>query len=112
MEKPVIFRETAVSQRKMASSESGVPESGMTVSGEGFITDDPDKEINITETERMAFCSAAERLDSLEGKLVESESEDVCLLYEEDALLEEKVHDTLRRHLDFWVQSGASDFAV
>ena len=37
---------------------------------------------------------------------------EVCLMYEEDDRIEEKVHDTLRRHVDFWYESGASDFAV
>ena len=57
------------------------------------------------------FDRAEERLDRLEGSLVEEESE-VCLMYEEDERIEEKVHDTLRKHVEFWRDSGASDFAV
>ena len=37
---------------------------------------------------------------------------EVCLMYEEDDRIEEKVHDTLRKHVEFWRESGASDFAV
>ena len=33
-------------------------------------------------------------------------------MYEEDERIEEKVHDTLRKHVSFWQESRASDFAV
>ena len=61
--------------------------------------------------EKLVFDQAEARLDRLEGKLVEEETE-VCLIFEEDARIEEKVHDTLRKHVGFWRESGASDFAV
>ena len=40
------------------------------------------------------------------------DSGDVCLMFEEDEDLENKVHDTLARHASFWRESGASNFAV
>ena len=43
--------------------------------------------------------------------MIEDENE-VCLMFEEDDKVEDKVHDTLRKHIDFWRESGASDFAV
>ena len=72
-----------------------------------FMTDDYNKDIG----EKNVFDAAEARLDKLEGKLEEDDSE-VCLMFEEEAEIESKVHDTLRRHLDFWRESGASDFAV
>ena len=57
------------------------------------------------------FDCAEEKLNCLEGGLVEEDSE-VCLMYEEDDRIKEKVYDTLRRHVEFWYESGASDFAV
>ena len=46
------------------------------------------------------FDQAEVRLDSLEGRLVEEETE-ICMMYEEDDRIEEKVHDTLRKHVGF-----------
>ena len=68
-----------------------------------------ESEINVRE--KLAFESAEEKLDRLEGRLVEEET-DVCLMYKEDAKVEEKVHNTLREHVRFWKETGASDFAV
>ena len=59
----------------------------------------------------MGFDKAEERLDRLEGKLEEKESE-VCVMLEEDDKIEGKIHDTLRKHVSFWQESGASNFAV
>ena len=61
--------------------------------------------------DKIVFDKSEERLDNLEGKLVEQDDE-VCLMFEEDRELEGKVHNTLRLHLDFWKRSGASEFAV
>ena len=61
--------------------------------------------------EKKGFDQAEERLDKLEGKLVEGEPE-VCVMHEEDEKIEGKIHDTLRKHVRFWQESGASDFAV
>ena len=33
-------------------------------------------------------------------------------MYEEDDRIEGKIHDTFRKHVEFWRESGASDFAV
>ena len=33
-------------------------------------------------------------------------------MLEEDDKIEGKIHDTLRKHVNFWQESGASDFAV
>ena len=33
-------------------------------------------------------------------------------MHEEDDKIEGKVHDTLRKHMRFWQESGVSDFAV
>ena len=61
--------------------------------------------------DKVVFDQSEERLDKLEGKLIENEDE-ICLMFEEDDKVEDKVHDTLRKHIDFWRESGASDFAV
>ena len=61
--------------------------------------------------EKVVFDRAEERLDSLEGSLIEDEAE-ICLMYEEDDRIEEKVYDTLRKHVEFWHESGPSYFAV
>ena len=61
--------------------------------------------------DKVVFDQSEERLDKLEGKLMEDE-EEICLMFEEDDKVEDKVHDTLRKHIDFWRESGASDFAV
>ena len=33
-------------------------------------------------------------------------------MFEEDDKIESKVHNTLRKHIGFWTESGASEFAV
>ena len=78
---------------------------------ESFVMDDfyvpENKEIG----EKFMFDAAEARMDKLEGKL-ENEEEEVCLMFEEEAEIESKVHDTLGRHVKFWQESGASHFAV
>ena len=55
---------------------------------------------------------AAERkLEDLVGVLAEDNG-DVCLMFEEEEDLENKVYDTLARHASFWRESGASSIAV
>ena len=75
----------------------------------GFITSRKDI-VNKDLEDKVVFDRSEERLDELEGKL--EEEEEVCLMFEEDDKVEDKVHDTLRNHVGFWRQSGASDFAV
>ena len=90
----------------------GSPEKEASVSGkDDFISTEFNDAMNKDMEEKMVFDRAEVRLDSLEGSLVEKETER-CLMYEEDDRIEEKVHDTLRKHVDFWRESGASDFAV
>ena len=66
-------------------------------------------EINVDE--KLVVDEAEKKLDELEGVITE-EGEDVCLIFEEEEDLENKVHDTLARHASFWRESGASSFAV
>ena len=61
--------------------------------------------------DKVVFDKSEERLDKLEGKLLE-EDDEVCLMFEEDSEVEDKVHNTLRKHIGFWRESGASEFAV
>ena len=68
-------------------------------------------EIEINVDEKLVVDEAEKRLDELEGVIVE-EKEDVCLIFEEEEDLDNKVHDTLARHARFWRDSGATDFAV
>ena len=50
-------------------------------------------------------------MEELAGVIAEGQ-EDVCLIFEEEEGLEDKIHDTLRRHVSFWKESGASNFAI
>ena len=93
--------------RRMGSPEK----EASNCSRDDFISIGPDDNINKDIEEKVVFDRAEERLDSLEGSLVEEETE-ICLMYEEDDRIEEKVHDTLRKHVEFWHESGAPDFAV
>ena len=61
--------------------------------------------------DKVVFDQSEEKLDKLEGKLLEEDNE-VCLMFEEDNEVEDKVHNTLRKHIGFWRESGASEFAV
>ena len=92
--------------RRMGSPEKEVS----VLCKDDFISISPD-DTNKDIEEKIVFDQAEERLNSLEGSLVEEETE-ICLMYEEDDRIEEKVHDTLRKHVEFWHESGASDFAV
>ena len=65
--------------------------------------------INIEE--KLVVEEAEEKLDKLEGVLVE-DKDDVCLMFEEEEDIESKVHDTLARHAEFWRESGANEFAI
>ena len=58
--------------------------------------------------------NAESRLDKLEkaSSLAVGSDEDEVIMYEEETGVEMKVKDTLRVHLPFWRQSGASSFAV
>ena len=90
--------------------ETGSLEGGTAVGGKDDFIDSNDKDNKCLE-DKIVFDKSEERLDKLEGKLVE-EDDEVCLMFEEDREVEEKVHNTLRMHLDFWKESGASEFAV
>ena len=59
-------------------------------------------EINVDE--KLVVDEAEKKLDELEGVITE-EGEDVCLIFEEEEDLENKVHDTLARHAIFWRES-------
>ena len=50
-------------------------------------------------------------MEEVVGAIAEG-NEDVCLMFEEEEGLESKIHDTLRRHVRFWKESGASSFAI
>ena len=69
------------------------------------------KLVEINADEKLVVDAAEKKLEDLVGVLAE-DSGDVCLMFEEDEDLENKVHDTLARHASFWRESGASNFAV
>ena len=100
-----ISGKTAGRQRETESREEEV----LVQSKDDFIHS-PDYNNKYLE-DKVVFDQSEERLDKLEGKLMEDEDE-ICLMFEEDDKVEDKVHDTLRKHIGFWRESGASDFAV
>ena len=59
----------------------------------------------------MVVNEAERKLDKLEGYIGRDE-EDVCLIFEEDREMEFKVHNTLRRHVGYWRETGTSSFAI
>ena len=98
--------------RKTVGSLPGEMESreeGVTISDGRVFDMDVPHACNKYLGEKKGFDLAEERLDMLEGKLVEGEPE-VCVMHEEDEKIEEKIHGTLRKHVRFWQESGASDF--
>ena len=66
-------------------------------------------EINIDE--KLVVDAAEKKLEDLVGVIAEDNG-DVCLMFEEEEDLENKVHDILARHASFWRESGASSFAI
>ena len=69
------------------------------------------KVVEINADKKLVVDAAEKKLEDLAEVLAE-DSGDVCLMFEEDEDLENKVHDTLARHASFWRESGASNFAV
>ena len=67
--------------------------------------------VEINADEKLVVDAAEKKLEDLVGSLAEDNG-DVCLMFEEEEDLENKVHDTLARHASFWRESGASNFAV
>ena len=67
--------------------------------------------IEINVDEKLVVDAAEKKLEDLVGVIAEDNG-DVCLMFEEEEDLENKVHDTLARHASFWRESGASSFAV
>ena len=60
--------------------------------------------------EKLVVDEAERKMDKLEGA-IRAEDEDVCLIYQDDADIEGKVHNTLWRHASYWKETGASEFA-
>ena len=67
--------------------------------------------VQINADEKLVVDAAEKKLEDLVGVLAE-DNEEVCLMFEEDEDLENKVHDTLARHASFWRESGASNIAL
>ena len=67
--------------------------------------------IQINADEKFVVDSAEKKLEELAGVIAEGQ-EDICLMFEEEEGLEDKIHDTLKRHVSFWKESGASNFAI
>ena len=65
----------------------------------------------INKEEKLVVDEAERKLDKLEGFIGRDEN-DVCLIFEEDRNLEFKVHDTLKRHVEYWRETEASSFAI
>ena len=54
-----------------------------------------------------------EYIDKLEGAIeLEEEGGDIVEIFKDEAGIEGKIHDTLFRHLDYWKETGALDFAL
>ena len=100
----------ATSRRTVGRRETGSLERRAVVSGKDDFIDSPDNSNKYLE-DKVVFDQSEERLDKLEGKLMEEDNE-VCLMFEEDDKVEDKVHNTLRKHIGFWRESGVSEFAV
>ena len=122
-ERAIVVADKAISRRivgqprRMPSPESGGTGDGKSGAGKagkvegGFMYDYKMESGNKNAKEKLVFDSAEEKLDKLEGKLVEDET-DVCLIYKEDVRVEEKVHNTLREHVGFWKDTVALEFTV
>ena len=67
--------------------------------------------VEINADEKLVVDAAEKKLEDLVGVIAE-DNEDVCLMFEEEEDLEDKIHDTLARHASFWRESGASSFAI
>ena len=67
--------------------------------------------IEINADEKFVVDAAEKKLEELVGVIAE-DKEDICLMFEEEEGLENKIHDTLGRHVRFWKESGASSFAI
>ena len=75
------------------------------------------KEIEITgvfnKFDKEIVEKVEEYLDKLEGAIeLEEEGGDILEIFEDEAGIEGKIHDTLFRHLDHWEETGASDFSL
>ena len=67
--------------------------------------------IEINADEKFVVDAAERKLEELVSVIAKNK-EDVCLMFEEEEGLEDKIHDTLGRHVRFWKESGASNFAI
>ena len=101
---------TAVSGRTRRDREQAVASNPGEV-GESKISSCNHNVVEINAKEKLVVDAAEKKLEDLVGALAE-ENGDVCLMFEEEEDLENKVHDTLARHASFWRESRASNFAV
>ena len=69
------------------------------------------KPVKINNEEKLVVDEAERKLDKLEG-FIGRDEEEICLIFEEDGELEFKVHNTLKRHAEYWRETGASSFAI
>ena len=87
--------------RKMGSSREEIVTDSITK-----VSDmDVPRVCNKSLEDKKGFDSAEEGLDELEERIVERESE-VCVMHKEGEKIERKIHDTLRKHVCFWQESG------
>ena len=80
----------------------------------GFIDNKETKNMGVFDKfDKENVEKAEEYLDKLEGAIeLEEEGGDIVEIFEDEAGIEGKIHDTLFRHLDYWEETGASDFAL
>ena len=90
--------------------EGGQGEAGLE-GGAGRVLSSMNCKAEIKEASDRAW--AEKKLDQLENVLVrEEESEEAILFFEEDENIEYLLSGTLRSHLSFWKETGASQFAL
>ena len=83
-------------QTKEGDREDKVPEAADT----GECNNSSLNVIQINADEKFVVDSAEKKLEELAGVIAEGQ-EDICLMFEEEEGLEDKIHDTLRRHVSF-----------
>lgn len=65
----------------------------------------------IKQSDMKVFESDEQKLDRLEKVTLTLAEDDLIVMFDEEKGIEDKVVDTLRTHLGYWVETGASAFA-
>ena len=105
------LRKERMERRKRRRSASHVRKGGRKDERENRLDREREKVVSEFGGEKLVVDEAERKMDKLEGA-IRAEDEDVCLIYQDDADIEGKVHDTLWRHASYWKETGASEFAI